>query len=495
MDIERQCTKFFKLARGTNSQAIYFEDVNKNRLKEFFKLLNFIYKCQNIFDIFDHYLENDKFKSKVLIKKITVGEGVPDLSSVIKILLNDFHMVEITDDKGNTIYQIESKPGVCPEFDDCKDEIKNIRKNLDDILQKEKKRLKCAIIQYSHTKNYRYELEVPESYVKNNRPEGYILTTAKKGYLRFQTKEIIKNVEKLEEVEEKLKEVTRSLNTELFKHFYNKHSIINNFINAVAEVDCLIALAFISAVDPDKFSRPKFMDISENNGYPYMELKDCVHPCLLERTPYFVPNDITLGKDGKSLIVMTGPNMGGKSTLLRQVCVAAIIAQIGCYVPAKYCKMTLVDRIFTRIGANDKLIEGKSTFYVEMEETKNIVENASINSLIIMDELGRGTSTRDGKIIAKTILYQIEHKLKSRCLFTTHYHDIIEWCQNEPKMELFFMDSNVNNETKDITFLYKFKKGICPESYGIEVAKLAGIPNKIIVRANEIKEKNILDIQ
>ena len=495
MDIERQCTKFFKLARGTNSQAIYFEDFSKSRLKEFFKLLNFLYKCQNIFDIFDYYIENNKFKSKKLIKKLTIGEGIPDLSSVIKVLLNDFHMVEIKDSKGNTTYQIESKPGVCQEYDDCKEVMENIKKNLDDILQREKKRLKCAIIQYSHTKNYRYELEIPESYVKNNRPEGYILTTSKKGYLRFHTKEIMKNVEKLEEVEEQLKDVTNNLNTELFKHFYNQNKIINHFINAVAEIDCLTSLAFISAVDPDKFSRPTFIDISENNGYPYIELKDCVHPCLLERTPYFVPNDITLGKDGKSLIVMTGPNMGGKSTLLRQVCVAAIIGQIGCYVPAKSCKMTIVDRIFTRIGASDKLIEGKSTFYIEMEETKNIIENATINSLIIMDELGRGTSTRDGKIIAKTILYQIEHKLKSRCLFTTHYHDIIEWCKNEPNMDLFFMDSSVNNETKDITFLYKFRQGICPESYGIEVAKLAGIPNKVIRRANEVKESNILEIQ
>ena len=495
MDIERQCTKFYRLARGSNSQAIYFEDVNKNRLKEFFKLLNFLYKCQNIFEMFEQYIEHEKFKSKELIEKLTINEGIPDLSSVIKVLLNDFHMVEIKDDKDNTTLQIESKPGVCPDYDNCKENIKKIKKNLDDILQKEKKRLKCAIIQYAHTKNYRYELEIPESYVKNNRPEGYILTTSKKGYLRFHTKEIIKNVEKLEVLEEQLKDVTKDLNTELFKHFYNQHKIINDFINAVAEIDCLTSLAFISAVDPDKFSRPKFIDKSENNGYPYIELKDCVHPCLLERTTYFVPNDITLGKDGKSLIVMTGPNMGGKSTLLRQVCIAAIIAQIGCYVPAKSCVMTIVDRIFTRIGASDKLIEGKSTFYIEMEETKNIIENATINSLIIMDELGRGTSTRDGKIIAKTILYQIEHKLKSRCLFTTHYHDIIEWCQKEPKIDLFFMDSNVNNETKDITFLYKFKQGICPESYGIEVAKLAGIPDRVIERANEIKKNNILDIQ
>ena len=159
------------------------------------------------------------------------------------------------------------------------------------------------------------------------------------------------------------------------------------------------------------------------------------------------------------------------------------------------CVRTIVDRIFTGIGAIDKLLEGKSTFFIEMEETKNILENATINSLIIMDELGRGTSTRDGKIIAKTVLYQIEHKLKSRCLFTTHYHDIIDWCRNEPQMDLFFMDSSVDEVTKDISFKYKFTKGTCPESYGIEVAKLAGIPNKIINRSKEIKDENTLDIQ
>ena len=168
---------------------------------------------------------------------------------------------------------------------------------------------------------------------------------------------------------------------------------------------------------------------------------------------------------------MTGPNMGGKSTLLRQVCIAVIFAQIGCYAPAKFCKKTLADRIFTRIGAVDKLIEGKSTFYVEMEETKNILENAIINFLIIMDELGRGTSTKDGKIIAKTVLYQIENKLKSRCLFTKHYHDIIDWCRNENKIKLFFMDSAEDEMTKNIKFKYKFTEGICPESYGIEWPK------------------------
>ena len=182
--------------------------------------------------------------------------------------------------------------------------------------------------------------------------------------------------------------------------------------------------------------------------------------------------------------------MGGKSTLLRQVCITAIIAQIGCYVPAKECEMTLVDRIFTRIGASDKLFEGKSTFYVEMEETKNILQNATENSLVIMDELGRGTSTNDGKIIAKTVLFIIENRIKCRTLFMFFYHDIIEWCKNQCGIDLFFMDSNVDDKSKDITFLYKFKKGICPESFGISVAKLAGLPDEIINLAREISEMN-----
>ena len=187
--------------------------------------------------------------------------------------------------------------------------------------------------------------------------------------------------------------------------------------------------------------------------------------------------------------------MGGKSTILRQVCIASIIAQIGCFVPAKKCVMTLVDRIFTRIGANDKLLEGKSTFLIEMEETKNILENATKNSLIIMDELGRGTSTKDGQIIAKTVLYQLEHKAKARCLFTTHYHDIIEWCKKEPYIRLSFMEAKVDEKSKDIQFKYKFVDGVCPDSSGIEVAKLAGLPQKVINIAVDVKEHNKLGIE
>ncbi len=491
-DIERKCSKFYKFAMDSNSKAIYFEDIGKNRLNDFFNLINFMISSQSFFEIFKNYIP--KFKSKTLINKLKIGTNIPDLNEVLGELKNNYSIVNTKDDKGNLIQKIESKPGIYEEYDDCKEELNNILNKFEEILQKEKKRIKCAIIQYSHTKGMKYELEIPEEYVKKNRPKDYILTTAKKGYLRFHTQEILDNVKLLETTQEKLKNLSQNVNIQLFKQFYNKHNILNHYINIISEIDCLSNLAYISIMDREKFCRPKFIELSENNNSPYIELKECVHPCLLSRNQNFVPNDILIGKNGKNLIVITGPNMGGKSTLLRQVCIATIIAQIGCYVPAKECTMTIVDRIFTRIGASDKLLEGKSTFYVEMEETQNILRNATKNSLVIMDELGRGTSTKDGKVIAKTILSVLENRIKCRVLFTTHYHDIIEWCRNEEKIGLYYMESNVDEKTKDISFLYKFKEGICPESYGISVGKLAGLPESIISMARNIAEKNRLKL-
>ena len=487
-DIERKCSKFYKFAMDSNSKAIYFEDIGKNRLNDFFSLINFMISSQSFFEIFNKYIP--KFKSKTLINKLKIGTNIPDLNKVLGELKDNYSIVNTKDDKGNLIQKIESKPGVCEEYDNCKNELNQILNTFTEIIQKEKKRMKCAVIQYSHTKGMKYELEIPEEYVKKNRPKEYILTTAKKGYLRFHTPELLENIKLLESTQEKLKYLSQNVNIQLFKQFYSKHNILNHYINIVSEIDCISNLAYISIMDKEKFSRPKFIEISENNNNPYIELIDCVHPCLLSRNQNFVPNNIIIGKEGENLIVITGPNMGGKSTLLRQVCIATIIAQIGCYVPAKKCIMTLVDRIFTRIGASDKLLEGKSTFYVEMEETQNILRNATRNSLVIMDELGRGTSTKDGKVIAKTILSVLENRIKCRVLFTTHYHDIIEWCKNEKNIGLYYMESNVDEKTKDISFLYKFKKGICPESYGISVAKLAGLPESIINMARCIAQKN-----
>lgn len=175
--------------------------------------------------------------------------------------------------------------------------------------------------------------------------------------------------------------------------------------------------------------------------------------------------------------------MGGKSTILRQNCVAAILAQIGCFVPCDSFIFTPVDRIFTRLGASDRILEGKSTFFVEMEETSNILAHATFKSIAILDELGRGTSTFDGYSIAHAVLKHVTEKIKCRCLFATHYHMLIDEFKDYPGVSCYHMSYKANEEGDRVTFLYQFIKGECPMSFGINVARMAGIDQKILKSA------------
>lgn len=225
-----------------------------------------------------------------------------------------------------------------------------------------------------------------------------------------------------------------------------------------------------------------FFSKDETNGLPVLELKESRHPVVAKLKTNYIPNDIVLngGSNPAPCSLVTGPNMGGKSTILRQTCISVIMAQIGCYVPASECKLTVVDKIFTRIGAYDLIIEGKSTFLVELEETADILNHSSEDSLVIIDELGRGTSTFDGTAISIATLEYISRIIKCRCLFSTHLHLLCDEFSNDTKVLPFHMDLKLNNETKSITFLYKFISGTCPKSYGMNVAQLAGIPQEVI---------------
>jgi len=228
--------------------------------------------------------------------------------------------------------------------------------------------------------------------------------------------------------------------------------------------------------------RPRFISKAENGNKPYLELRKMRHPCIEATGVRFVPNDTVMGEcetvntNNPRVLLVTGPNMGGKSTILRQTCLAVIMAQLGCYVPAEKVVLTPVDRIFTRIGASDRLLEGKSTFFVEMEEAKNVVEYATSESLAIMDELGRGTSTFDGLAIAEAVLNCVVKRIKCRTLFATHYHLLVEKVKELSEVGLYYMESDVNEETDEISFKYRFMPGVCPKSFGIQVAKLAGLP-------------------
>ena len=274
---------------------------------------------------------------------------------------------------------------------------------------------------------------------------------------------------------------------------------------AIAMLDALGSLAEVSS--QAGFTRPLILDCSADAS-PEIDVIQGKHPCVgvTHGGIDFVPNNLKLGGNHESskvdcarAMLLSGPNMGGKSTLLRQTCLITILAQIGCFVPAEKCSLTPIDRIFTRLGASDRILLGQSTFFVELAETAAALRGATRRSLVIMDELGRGTSTFDGTAIASATLKYLVERNKCITMFATHYHSLLEDWKDQPRVRFGHMECLVENEgeatadvtlqdrnSKNITFLYTLGEGSCPKSFGINVARLAGLPQEVISMASEV---------
>ncbi|MBQ5778087.1 MAG: hypothetical protein IIV97_04625 [Oscillospiraceae bacterium] len=273
-------------------------------------------------------------------------------------------------------------------------------------------------------------------------------------------------------------EMFRSLCDEVAKNIEQ----IQQTSRALARLDVIAGFASVAA--RYGYHRPKV-----TNGTK-ISIKDGRHP-VVERVlkdALFVPNDALLDCDDNRMAVITGPNMAGKSTFMRQVALITLMAQVGCFVPAKSAEIGVVDRIFTRIGASDDLASGQSTFMVEMSEVSEIIKRATKKSLIILDEIGRGTSTFDGMAIARSVIEYISDKkcIGAKTLFATHYHELTELEGELSGLKNY--NIAVKKHGFDITFLRKIVRGSADDSYGIEVARLAGIPDEIVLRAKEILE-------
>jgi len=313
--------------------------------------------------------------------------------------------------------------------------------------------------------------KVPADYVRKQtikNAERYITDELKK----YET-EALGAQEKALELEQKIFEQIRSESARYV-------SRLQQLADTIANIDCLCALAYLAK--KRSYVRPKITSEKELN------IIDGKHPVLGETLgSEFVPNDIIFGNSNGDCIIITGPNMSGKSTYIRQTALLVLMAQAGSFIPAKQATIGLVDRIFTRVGASDELVRGQSTFMVEMTETANIVNNATNRSLVILDEVGRGTSTYDGLSLAWAITEHIASKIKCRTLFATHYHELTELA------ELFTNVTNCNVAVREwmdeVVFLHKILPGGTDKSYGIHVAKLAGIPKSILERSAEILEE------
>jgi DNA mismatch repair protein MutS len=248
---------------------------------------------------------------------------------------------------------------------------------------------------------------------------------------------------------------------------------------AIAKLDVLLSLAEVAA--HQGYVRPQ---LEHGAG---LEIAGGRHPVVEYALDgdVFIPNDTSLeAHEGARIVLLTGPNMAGKSTYLRQVALIALLAQIGSFVPARNARIGLVDRIFTRVGAEDDIASGKSTFMVEMEETATILHHATKHSLIILDEIGRGTSTYDGLAIARAVVEHLHNATGARTLFATHYHELAQMADELPHLRIYTMA--ISDEQGEIVFLHRITPGCIGRSYGVHVAKLAGMPPGIVQRAEEV---------
>jgi DNA mismatch repair protein MutS len=374
------------------------------------------------------------------------------------------------------------KNGFNPELDELR-EISNSGKTyLLELEQKERKRTGISSLKIGYTSTFGYYIEVrkPNLHLV---PQDYIRKQTLISSERFITDELKRYEEKVLTADEKIirieQEIFNQLQKEIVKESFKLHSISD----AISEIDVYISLAKVS--EQNNYCKP---DV--NYGYK-IEIKEGRHPVLEKKlkTNSFVPNDISIDGAENKIIILTGPNMAGKSTFLRQVALITIMAQIGSYVPAKEASIGIVDRIFTRIGSGDNLVGGESTFMVEMHETAKILYNATPRSLLILDEVGRGTSTFDGISIAWACIEYLSkltngNNIGAKVLFATHYFELTDLADKLNGVKNY--NVAVREWQDEVIFLYKILPGCADRSYGIQVAKLAGLPNTVIERAKEI---------
>jgi DNA mismatch repair protein MutS len=281
--------------------------------------------------------------------------------------------------------------------------------------------------------------------------------------------------------EDKIHVIEQRIFNELVTAAADFVGLIQQNAGAVATIDCL--LSFANLAYAKNYVKPK---VTEDK---ILDIKAGRHPVIEQQLPpgeEYVPNDVFLDNESQQIIIITGPNMAGKSALLRQTALIALMAQIGSFVPASLATVGIVDKIFTRVGASDNIAKGESTFMVEMTETASILNNLSDRSLILMDEIGRGTSTYDGISIAWSIVEYLHNnpKHKAKTLFATHYHELNQLTNDFARIKNY--NVSVQEAGDKIIFLRKLKEGGSEHSFGIHVAQMAGMPNPIVIRANEI---------
>ena len=370
--------------------------------------------------------------------------------------------------------------GVCPELDELRQIAYSGKDYLLQMQQRESERTEIPSLKIAYNNVFGYYIEVRNTH-KDKVPADWIRKQTLVNAERYITQELKEYEEKILGAEEKILALETKLYNDLVLSLAEYIPAIQINATQIARLDCL--LSFANVARENKYIRP----IIEDNDV--LEIRQGRHPVIEKQLPIgerYIANDVLLDTDNQQIIIITGPNMAGKSALLRQTALITLMAQIGCFVPAESARIGMVDKIFTRVGASDNISVGESTFMVEMNEAADILNNLSPRSLVLFDELGRGTSTYDGISIAWAIVEYIhEHpKAKARTLFATHYHELNEMEKSFKRIKNY--NVSVKEVDGKVIFLRKLERGGSEHSFGIHVAKLAGMPKSIVKRANSI---------
>lgn len=429
---------------------------------------------KNSLEIWPEIKQNLADSESQLLK--TVVHNTDDLSSLVKELneaIVDSPPLSVTE--GGII-----KRGYDIELDELRDVAFSGKDWIARLQSDEREETGITSLKVSYNKIFGYYIEVTRANLSKV-PDRYIRKQTLVNAERFITPELKAYEEKVLEAEDKIVALEYELFDQVRKKAASEAVTIQENARQISTFDCLAGFAKLA--NDNDYVRPGINSSTE------LALIGGRHPVVEKLLPFgesFVPNDTYLDTVNQQIVVLTGPNMAGKSTYLRQIGLIVLLGQIGCFVPAKKATIGVVDKIFTRVGASDNLAGGESTFLVEMNETANILNNATPRSLILLDEIGRGTSTFDGLSIAWAVAEHLHNspKIRAKCIFATHYHELTELEFILPRVKNF--NVAVKEWGDSVVFLRKIVEGGCDHSYGIQVAKLAGLPDKVIKRAKEI---------
>ncbi|WP_407277107.1 DNA mismatch repair protein MutS [Tenacibaculum maritimum] len=405
----------------------------------------------------------------------SIGKLLNDCKPLItKINHTLFDDAPININKGNAIAN-----GVSEELDELRGIANSGKEYLDNMLARETERTGIPSLKIAFNNVFGYYIEVRNTH-KNKVPEEWIRKQTLVNAERYITEELKEYETKILGAEEKIQSLEAALFLDLIQYVIQYVEPVQHNAQLIAQLDCL--LSFASLAIENHYVRP-VLDKSTD-----LEIIKGRHPVIEKQLPIgeeYIANDVILNRSEQQIIMITGPNMSGKSAILRQTALIVLLAQMGSYVPAEKAKVGIVDKIFTRVGASDNISMGESTFMVEMNETASILNNISERSLVLLDEIGRGTSTYDGISIAWAISeYLHEHPAKAKTLFATHYHELNEMTSTFERIKNF--NVSVKELEDSIIFLRKLVAGGSNHSFGIHVAKLAGMPSQVIHRANKI---------